>query len=51
MALDKGRVLLRCTPYAGFATPPRHLHANDQDEKITHWLSGSVAWDAADPAP
>jgi hypothetical protein len=51
MALDKGRVLLRCTPYAAFAAPPRHLHANDQDEKITHWLSGSVAWDAADPAP
>lgn len=32
-----------------FATPPRHLHKNDQDEKVTHWLSGSVAWDAVDP--
>jgi hypothetical protein len=50
MAIDEGRVVLRCTPYATFATPPRHLHDNDQDEKVTHWLSGSVPWDAADPA-
>jgi hypothetical protein len=49
MAVDEGRVVLRCSPYATFATPPRHLHANDQEEKITHWLSGSVRWDAADP--
>ena len=50
MAIDEGRVVLRCRPYATFATPPRHLHRNDQDEQITHWLSGSVPWDAADPA-
>ena len=50
MATDEGRVVLRCRPYATFATPPRHLHSNDQDEKITHWLSGSVRWDATDPA-
>jgi len=49
MAADEGRVVLRCTPYATFATPPRHLHRNDQDEQITHWLSGSVPWDATDP--
>jgi hypothetical protein len=49
MAKDEGRVVLRCRPYATFATPPRHLHKNDQDEKVTHWLSGSVAWDADDP--
>jgi hypothetical protein len=49
MAIDEGRVVLRCTPYATFATPPRHLAKNDQEEKVTHWLSGSVAWDAADP--
>ena len=49
MAIDEGRVVLRCTPYATFATPPRHLASNDQEEKITHWLSGSVAWDAPDP--
>jgi hypothetical protein len=49
MAEEEGRVVLRCTPYETFATPPRHLHSNDQDEQVTHWLSGSVPWDAADP--
>ena len=49
MAKEQGRVVLRCTPYETFATPPRHLHSNDQDEKVTHWLSGSVPWDATDP--
>jgi len=49
MAKEEGRVVLRCTPYETFATPPRHLHRNDQDEQITHWLSGAVAWNAADP--
>lgn len=49
MVKEEGRVVLRCKPYATFATPPRHLHKNDQEEKITHWLSGSVPWDAADP--
>jgi hypothetical protein len=43
-------VVLRCRPYETFATPPRHLHSNDQEEQITHWVSGRVAWDAADPA-
>lgn len=49
MAEDEGRVVLRCRPYATFATPPRHLHSNDQEEAVTHWLSGSVPWDAPDP--
>ena len=49
MAKDEDRVVLRCRPYATFATPPRHLHRNDQDEKVTHWLSGTIPWDAADP--
>jgi hypothetical protein len=49
MALDEDRVVVRCTPYATFATPPRHLASNDQEDKITHWLSGSVPWNAADP--
>ena len=35
-------------PYSTFAQPPRHLHRNDQEEKITHWRSGVVAWDAPD---
>lgn len=49
MVKEEGRVVLRCKPYSTFATPPRHLHRNDQEEKITHWLSGSVPWDAEDP--
>jgi hypothetical protein len=49
MAKEEGRVAIRCRPYETFATPPRHLHSNDQEESITHWVSGTVAWDAADP--
>jgi hypothetical protein len=51
MARDEARVVLRCRPYATFATPPRHLHRNDQQERIMHWLSGSVPWTADDPGP
>ncbi|HEY5877252.1 MAG TPA: pyridoxamine 5'-phosphate oxidase family protein [Ilumatobacteraceae bacterium] len=51
MAIDEDRVVVRCRPYATFATPPRHLHSNDQDEKLTHWISGSVPWDTADSDP
>ena len=43
---QEDRILLRCRPYETFATLPRHLHRNDQDEKITHWSSGTVPWDA-----
>ena len=50
MAAEEDRVVLRCRPYATFAQPPRHLHANDQDEHITHWISGTVPWAARDPA-
>jgi hypothetical protein len=50
MAKVEGRVVLRCLPYETFATPPRHLHRNDQEEQITHWVSGRIRWDAADPA-
>jgi len=48
MRVEEHRVVLRCTPYETFATPPRHLHDNDQDEQLTHWSSGTVAWDAPD---
>lgn len=50
MAARENRIVLRCRPYATFASPPRHLHSNSQTEKLTHWLSGSVPWRAADPA-
>lgn len=44
----EGRVLVRCRPYATFVTPPRHLHRNDQAERLTHWVSASMPWDAPD---
>jgi PPOX class probable F420-dependent enzyme len=50
MADQENRVVIRCRPYATFATPPRHLHANDQAEQITHWTSSNIPWNAADPA-
>ena len=51
MAEKEDRVVVRCRPYQTFASPPRHLHENDQAEELTHWVSGSVAWDAADTPP
>jgi hypothetical protein len=49
-AAEEDRLVLRCRPYATFATPPRHLERNDQAGDLTHWTSGSVPWDAPDPA-
>jgi PPOX class probable F420-dependent enzyme len=49
MAEQEDRVVLRCRPYSTFAQPPRHLHRNDQDQPITHWVSAVVPWDAPDP--
>ena len=48
MGEEEGRVLVRCRPYATFVTPPRHLHRNDQEGRLTHWVSASMPWDAAD---
>jgi PPOX class probable F420-dependent enzyme len=50
MSERENRVVIRCRPYATYAQPPRHLYRNDQAEEVTHWVSGVVAWDAADPA-
>jgi hypothetical protein len=50
MAEQECRVVIRCRPYASYATPPRHLHRNEEVDQLTHWVSGVVAWDAADPA-
>jgi len=50
MAGEEHRVVIRCRPYSTFAQPPRHLHGNDQADPITHWVSGSIPWDAPDPA-
>ena len=51
MAKKEDRVVLRCRPYATFAQPPRHLHRNDQEEEITHWITNSMPWDAPDQGP
>lgn len=48
MCERESRVVIRCRPYASYATPPRHLHRNDQVQELSHWVSGVVAWDAAD---
>jgi hypothetical protein len=51
VAEEENRVLVRCRPYATFVTPPRHLHRNDQEEPLTHWVSASMLWDAPDASP
>ena len=48
MAKEEDRVVLRCRPYSTFATPPRQ-HRSGETDRFTHWVSGSVPWDATDP--
>jgi hypothetical protein len=50
MAEEEERVVLRCRPYATFATPLRDVHRNDPAGRPAHGISGSVPWDAPDPA-
>ena len=50
MAEQEQRVVLRCRPYSTFAQPPRQPHRNDQAQRLTHWISGSLGWDAPDPS-
>lgn len=49
MAKEEERVVIRCRPYETFAQPPRHLHKNDQQERVTHWITNSIPWQAEDP--
>lgn len=44
MARDEQRVVVRITPYATFATPPRHVHRPEDLEGLTHWTSTSMDW-------
>ncbi|MBX9639901.1 MAG: pyridoxamine 5'-phosphate oxidase [Mycobacteriaceae bacterium] len=46
----ENRVVIRCRPYSTFATPPRHLHRNEEVEQLWHCVSGVVPWDADDSA-
>jgi hypothetical protein len=48
MAERERRVVLRCRPYETFATPPRQVDADTGDEGVTHWVSGSIPWNAPD---
>ena len=49
MAKDEDRIVIRCRPYSTYAQPPAHLYRNDQAERITHWISAAMPWDARDP--
>ncbi len=51
MAKQEDRVVIRCRPYQTFAQPPRHLHESDQEQEITHWITGRMPWNAKDEGP
>ncbi len=41
----EGRVVLRCTPYATFETPPKHVESEaDVNEGLLHSTSASIPW-------
>jgi PPOX class probable F420-dependent enzyme len=44
MARDEQRVVLRVTPYATFATPPRHVNQMEDLDALSHWTSSSQPW-------
>jgi hypothetical protein len=44
MAREEKRVVVRITPYATFATPPRHVNAMEDLDGLSHWTSASIPW-------
>jgi PPOX class probable F420-dependent enzyme len=44
LAREEKRVVLRVTPYATFATPPRHVNRMEDLDTLTHWTSASQPW-------
>ncbi|HEY5358640.1 MAG TPA: TIGR03618 family F420-dependent PPOX class oxidoreductase [Streptosporangiaceae bacterium] len=44
MAREEKRVVLRVTPYATFATPPRHVNTMEDIDTLSHWTSSSQPW-------
>ncbi|MEP7025209.1 MAG: pyridoxamine 5'-phosphate oxidase, partial [Actinomycetota bacterium] len=44
MAKEEGRVVIRVTPYATFATPPRHVNKIEDIDGLSHWTSFSQPW-------
>lgn len=44
MARQEKRVVVRVTPYATFATPPRHVNEMEDLDGLSHWTSASLPW-------
>jgi PPOX class probable F420-dependent enzyme len=44
MAKEEGRVVIRVTPYATFATPPRQVNKMEDLDGLSHWTSSSQPW-------
>jgi PPOX class probable F420-dependent enzyme len=44
MAREEQRVVIRVTPYATFATPPRHVNQMADLDTLSHWTSASQPW-------
>jgi PPOX class probable F420-dependent enzyme len=44
MAREEKRVVIRVTPYATFATPPRHVNKMEDIDGLSHWTSSSQPW-------
>jgi PPOX class probable F420-dependent enzyme len=44
MSREEHRVVLRVTPYATFATPPRHVSRMEDIDTLSHWTSASQPW-------
>jgi PPOX class probable F420-dependent enzyme len=44
LSREEQRVVVRVTPYATFATPPRHVNQMSDLDTLTHWTSASQPW-------
>jgi PPOX class probable F420-dependent enzyme len=44
MCRKEERVVIRVTPYATFATPPRHVYQGEDIDTLTHLTSTSQPW-------
>jgi PPOX class probable F420-dependent enzyme len=44
LSREENRVVIRVTPYATFATPPRHVNKMDDLDTLSHWTSASQPW-------
>jgi PPOX class probable F420-dependent enzyme len=44
MCREEKRVVIRVTPYATFATPPRHVYQAEDLDTLTHFTSTSQPW-------